>query len=340
VSGPLSELGVRVPIVAAPMAGGPTTPVLVIAAADAGALGFLAAGYLSAEVLATQGTAVRARTDVFGVNLFAPNPVPVDPTAYAAYRGSLLAEAARRGVELPEAPVEDDDGWAAKVDLLVSDPVPVVSFTFGIPDSASLAALRGAGSVLVQTVTSADEARQAESAGVDLLAVQAHTAGGHSGTLTPERATAGLALLDLLADVRRAVDLPLLAAGGLATPAEVGAVVRAGATPVVGTALLLANESGTSAAHRHALLERSRDTAVMRAFTGRPARGLRNAFYDAHEGAAPAGYPALHHLTRPLRKAAAAAGDPEGINLWAGVGYRSARAAPVRELLQELAAEL
>jgi nitronate monooxygenase len=322
--------------VAAPMAGGPTTPELVLAAAGAGSLGFLAGGYLSGAAFADELARVRAGTQLYGANLFAPNPVPVDRAAYAAYRDLIAPDAERYGVELPAEPVENDDAWQDKIDVLREDPVPVVSFTFGIPDAASLAALRRAGSVLVQTVTSADEARRAEAAGVDLLAVQAHTGGGHYGTLTPDRTPAALSLLDLLAEVRRAVDLPLLAAGGLSTPGEVAAVVRAGATPVVGTALLLADESGTSAAHRQALLERNRDTAVMRAFTGRPARGLRNAFYDAHEQAAPPGYPALHHLTRPLRKAAAAAGDPDGINLWAGTGYRSAHAAPARELLEEL----
>lgn len=334
----LTELGVTSPVVAAPMAGGPTTPDLVLAAAGAGSLAFVAGGYLTAEALADQLAHVRAEEEVYGVNLFAPNPVPVDPAAYAAYRELIAPEAQRYGVELPAHPIEDDDAWRDKVDLLVDHPAPVVSFTFGIPEAAVLTALRGAGSRLVQTVTSADEARRASEAGVDALAVQASTAGGHSGTLTPERIPPERALTDLIREIKAAVGLPLLGAGGIASRDHVAAVLAAGAeAAVVGTALLLADESGASAAHRAGLTDHSRETAVMRAWTGRPARGLRNSFSDAYDDSAPPGYPALHHLTRPLRRAAAAATDPERVNLWAGTGFRSARAAPTAEILAGLA---
>jgi len=141
----LSDLGVTLPVLAAPMAGGPTTPELVVATAEAGSLGFLAGGYRSADDLARQVRAVRGRTGTFGVNLFVPNPVPVDPTAYARYRDRVRPEALRLGATVPEEPLEDDDHWHDKVDLLVAEPVPVVSFTFGIPDRASLAALRATG---------------------------------------------------------------------------------------------------------------------------------------------------------------------------------------------------
>ena len=333
----LRDLGATSAVVTAPMAGGPSTPELVLAAADAGSLGFLAGGYLTADALGEQVARVSAVTELYAVNLFAPNPVPVDPAAYAAYRDLIAAEAERYAVDLPAEPVEDDDRWRDKVDLLVQHPAPIVSFTFGIPDAASLAALRGAGSLLVQTVTSADEARQADEAGIDALAVQASAAGGHSGTLTATRIPAERPLPELVADVRAAVSLPVLGAGGIATADDVAAVLAAGAdAAVVGTALLLADESGTSAAHRAGLLDHHRETAVMRAWTGRPARGLRNAFSDAYEGAAPTGYPALHHLTRPIRRAAGAAGDSERVHLWAGAGFRAARQGPVADILRRL----
>src|SRR5262245_9767091 len=337
----LSDLGATSPVVAAPMAGGPTTPELVTAAAAAGSLGFLAGGYLDAESLGRQLTSVAATTDLYGVNLFAPHPVAVDPAAYASYRDLLAPEAERRGVEmssLPERPVEDDDAWRDKVDLLVAHPAPVVSFTFGLPDASSVEALHRAGSLLAQTVTSADEARAAAEAGLDAVLVQASAAGGHSGTFTPERDAVDRPVADLVADVRAAVSLPVLAAGGLATAEQVAAVLDAGADgAVVGTALLLADEAGTSGAHRAGLLDHARATAVMRAFTGRPARGLGNAFSGRYDASAPTGYPALHHLTRPIRRAAAAATDPEGVNLWAGTGFRLARPAPAAEILAGLA---
>lgn len=340
MSFPLSDLGVTNPVLAAPMAGGPGTPALVGAAAQAGSLGFLPAGYRTPQVFAEQLAAVRATGVPFGVNLFAPNPLPVDPDAYRAYAYALRADADRYGIDLPDDPVEDDDHWAAKIDLLLADPAPVTSFTFGVPDAAVVARLRRTGTVVVQTVTSVDEAKLAVDAGVDVLAVQASAAGGHWGTLTPAHPPAAMGLVDLLIAVRNAVPLPLVGAGGIASTGDVTAVLRAGAAAaMVGTVLLLSEESGASAVHRAALTDPARDrTVVTRAFSGRPARGLRNAFTDRLSDQAPSGYPAVHHLTSPLRRAATAAGDPELVNLWAGTGYRSATAEPAAAILTRLAA--
>ncbi len=336
----ITDVGAELPIIAAPMAGGPTTPEFVIAAADAGALGFLAAGYKSAAQLAEQIEAVRTATSTFGVNLFAPNPVPVGAAEYDAYRGELQDDAARHGVDLPARPRQDDDAWQDKIDLLIANPVPIVSFTFGIPSDAALAALRRAGSTLVQTVTSPDEARRAADAGVDALAVQASAAGGHLGTLTPERIAPARPLLDLLREID--VGLPLIAAGGISDASQVAASINAGAVAaMVGTVLLLAPEAGTSDAYRAALSGADRgDSIITRAFTGRPARALRNRFTNAHNAHAPAGYPALHYLTSPIRKAAAADKNPEDINLWAGTGHRNARTQPLATTLRELARDL
>ena len=338
----VNELGLSVPIVAAPMAGGPTTPELVVAADRAGGIGFLAAGYLSAEAVKAKIDAVRRETSRFGVNLFAPNPVPVDRAAYQAYRETLRADAEQLGVTVPDVPVEDDDAWRDKIDLLIDVPVPVVSFTFGVPKRAILDALRAVGSLLVQTVTSADEARLAAAAGVDALAVQSSAAGGHWGTLTPRQPPSPQARIELLVtEVSAASELPIVAAGGIADPATVRAALVAGAAVVaVGTALMLSPEAGTSDTHRAALSEGDRSTVVTKAFTGRPARGLRNAFIDRYDAVAPFGYPALHHLTSPIRRAAAAAGDPELVHLWAGTGYRVATTDPAEIIMRQLAAEL
>jgi len=138
------------------------------------------------------------------------------------------------------------------------------------------------------------------------------------------------------------VSLPLIAAGGVATPAAVADALRAGAAAVaVGTVLLRADEAGTSAPHRAALADPARErTVVTRAFTGRPARGLRNVFTDRYSELAPLGYPALHHLTSPIRKSSVAANDPERINLWAGTGFREATAEPAGRILDRLAASV
>lgn len=342
MNNPFADLGVTVPVLAAPMAGGPSTPAMAVAAARAGSLGFVTGGYRTAEALAGQIAEVRAAGVPFGVNLFAPSPVPVDPAAFRDYADAIRPDVERYGLTLPDSPVEDDDHWRAKIDLLLADPVPVASFTFGIPERSVIAALRAAGTLVAQTVTSAEEARLAADAGVDVLVVQASAAGGHSGTLTPDRLPSATPITELVAEVRAAATLPLAAAGGVATPDAVADVVHAGAAVVfVGTVLLRAEESGASAPHRAALADPSRDrTVVTRAFTGRPARALRNDFTDRYSEIAPAGYPALHHLTSPMRKAAATANDPERIHLWAGTGYRHATEEPTEQILTKLAKNL
>lgn len=339
----LTDLGIDCPVLAAPMAGGPSTPALVTAAARAGGLGFLAGGYKTAQALAGQIHTVEAQGVPFGVNLFVRNAVPVSPEAYRDYARRVQEEADRYGLTLPDTePVDDDDHWADKIGLLTAHPVPWVSFTFGIPDAGTVTRLRRAGTTVLQCVTNSDEAHLAAEAGVDALIVQAPAAGGHSATLTPERPLASVSLPELVGAVRQAVRLPVVATGGIATPEDVAAARRAGADAVmVGTVLLRTNESGASAAHQAALADPAFDTTVLtRAFTGRPARALRNHFTDRYSAHAPAGYPALHHLTGQLRKAATAAGDTDRIHLWAGTGYREARAEPAARTLDRLAGRL
>ena len=338
----LTGLGVTIPVLAAPMSGGPSTPELVVAAARAGSLGFLGGGYKTPDALADQIAEVRFAGVPFGVNLFAPNPVPVDPDAYNKYRDQIRQEADLYEIDLGQVPVtENDDYWQEKVELLLADPVPVVTFTFGIPEPTVIAALKNAGSLVGQTVTSAAEARLAAEHDVDVLVVQAAAAGGHSGILTPDRFPAEVPLPQLLQEIGAVTSLPLIGAGGIGTPDDVAAALGAGAiATAVGTILLLSKESGTSAPYRAALADPGRRaTLLTRAFTGRPARGLANVFTDRYTAVAPEGYPAIHHLTSPVRKAAAAAGDPERINLWAGTGYRHATDAPAGEILASLASK-
>lgn len=335
---PLAGLGLSIPLIAAPMAGGATTTAMVIAAAHTGGLGFLAAGYKSAQNLESDIAAVRQAAVPFGVNVFVPNAVAITEDAYRRYADALQADADRFGLTLPTHPIEDDDAFGAKIEVLLANPVPAVSFTFGLPGNEVIRALQRAGTVVIQTVTTRAEAEFAAAAGVDMLAVQASVAGGHSGTFTPNRMPAPVPIEDLIGQIGAGVALPMIAAGGLATPAAVAGVLEAGASAAaVGTVLLRADESGASATHKAALIDPSRtQTTITRAFTGRPARGLRNDFIDRFESIAPLGYPAIHHLTSPLRKAAAAAGEADLVHLWAGTGYRNAPDEPTAVILKAL----
>jgi nitronate monooxygenase len=136
--------------------------------------------------------------------------------------------------------------------------------------------------------------------------------------------------------------VPIIATGGLATSADIAAALHAGAdATMVGTVLLRTDEAGTTAVHRDALADPARtDTVITHAVTGRPARALRNRFTDRYTHLAPYGYPALHHLTSPIRRAAAAAGDPDRLHLWAGTGYRQARTEPAVDTIARLARHL
>jgi nitronate monooxygenase len=319
------------------MAGGPSTPALVAAVSGAGGLGMLAAGYRTPAAVVAEIAAVRAATTApFGVNVFLPGPEP-DPAAVAAYARRLAPEADRRGVALG-APVGGDDDWAAKVDLLVAERVPVVSFAFGLPPAAAVEALQAAGVAVLVTVTTPGEAAAAAGTGADALVVQGAEAGAHRGGPTdPDREELGL--LPLLRLVVRVTPLPLVAAGGIADGAAVAAVLAAGAALAqLGTAFLRCPEAGTAALHRAALAAPG-DTALTRTFTGRRARALVTPFVTAHSAAAPAAYPQVHQLTGPLRAAARAAGDPDGVNLWAGQAHELALDVPAGELVARLGAD-
>lgn len=317
------------------MAEGPSTPAMTAAAAQAGGMGFLAAGYKSPELLAEQVAATRAATDrPFGVNLFVPGPT-ADLDAAAAYRESLLPLAARLGVDLPE-PHQDDDAWAAKLDLLTDDPVPVVSFTFGCPPAAAVARLHAVGSACWATVTSGAEARQAEAAGADALVVQGPGAGGHRGVFDPLAPAPTTPLAELVDEVRTASGLPIVVAGGLTSPAEVQRWVETGLTVSAGTAFLDAAEAGTSPVIRPALHdERFTATALTRAFSGRLARGLVNDFMRSHEDA-PASYPAVNQVTGPIRGQGFRTGDEQVVSLWAGTSWREARPGTTAEIYDRL----
>ena len=329
----------RVPVVLAPLAGGPSTPQLAAAVSNAGGLGFVAAGYLSAEALAGQIAATRELTaEPFGVNLFVPG-APSQPGAAADYARKIAAAAAEVGVELGQ-PRFDDDAWEAKLALLIDDPQPVISFTFGCPDPGVISTLNGAGSEVWVTVTTPDEAEHAASAGADVLIAQGSEAGGHRASFTDDPsadASGGYGLLSLLQLVRARADLPVIAAGGISTGAAVAAVLACGAWAAqLGTAFLRSPEAGTSQVHRDAVAAPG-ETAMTRAFTGRLARGIRNRFLNDHSQAAPTAYPDVHYLTAPLRAAGRSAGRADLVNLWAGETHELASALPAAELVALMA---
>jgi nitronate monooxygenase len=326
------------------MAGGPSTVALAAAAGEAGALGFLAGGYRTADQMAAEVTELRDRTSTpFGVNVFAAVTTrPEQAARVTSYAERIATRCARFGVT-PGAARHTDDDLAAKVDRLVQLHPDVVSFAFGLPPAGAVERLHAAGSGVWITVTSPEDALAATEAGADALVVQGWEAGGHRGGLD-DAEPGQLALLPLLQLVRRVSPLPMIAAGGLATGAAVGAVLAAGASLAqLGTAFLRATEAGTTPAHADALADdrepAGRPTTVTRAFTGRRARALVNRATVELGDEAPAAYPEVHLLTAPLRAAARAAGDGEELNLWAGQAHELVRSMPAGALVRRLTAD-
>ncbi|MFZ4842115.1 NAD(P)H-dependent flavin oxidoreductase [Mycetocola saprophilus] len=344
MSAALTQLGFSVPIVAAPMAGGPSTPALVSAVAEAGGLGFVAAGYLSLDALSAQLEQLSGRR--FGINIFAPNEADpgIDPAVYAAYREQLLAGGGIDPVLLPETPQQSDDHYAEKVRLALASEAAFVSFTFGYPDPKVIEHLQSAGKRVVLGATSREGIDAVLDTAADVLSIQGPGAGGHRATvlgIDGEDAD-DQDLRELIRYARSRSDQPIFAGGGIADAADVRDILAAGATAAqVGTLFLGATEAGTKPAHLAALQDlRHRATVLTRAFTGRTARAVSNRFTEAFSDHAPTMYPALHFLTAGVRAQAAAQADPEQLHLWAGAGFEGVRVAPAAEIVTSLTREL
>ncbi|MEW6476226.1 MAG: nitronate monooxygenase [Actinomycetota bacterium] len=337
----VKQLGIRLPIVGAPMGGGPSSPALVGAVSEAGGLGSLAGGYSSPDRLRADIAAVRAATSKpFAVNLFAPTPAQVTAEDIETVLGIL--EPYRLELGLPPRPTADgpwSEDFDAQVAVLVEERVPVTSFTFGLLPASAVAALHDAGSLLIGTATTVDEAVSVVSSGADLVCAQGSEAGAHRGTFLADAEQSLIGTLALVPQVCDAVDVPVLAAGGIMDGRGVAAVLGLGAgAAVLGTAFLRCPEAGTSPPYRRALADATEtSTALTPAITGRLARGIENRLMrDLRDVAVPP-YPVMHTLTADLRRRAAERDQPELMSLWCGQGIRLGTELPAAELVRRLA---
>lgn len=331
---------IAAPIVGAPMAGGPGTPELAAAVSNAGGLGMVAGGYLTAEQFADDIAKARAATTgPIGVNLFVPQPSVADWVQLEYYAEDLEEVADHYRVEVGHPVHGDDDDWQRKLEVVADVRPEMVSFTFGAPPPDVVRMLSAQGLLVSVTVTSAYEAGVAIAAGADSLVVQGPAAGGHRGTFAPDMEPGSESLHQLLDRIGSAHDVPLIAAGGLGTVEQIAAVLRRGAVAAqIGTALLLSDEAGTHPAYRVALKNPEFDsTVVTRAFSGRYARGLANNFTRLLDHVAPLGYPEVSQMTKPIRAAATEMEDPHGTNLWAGEAYRQTRSGSAADIVTALA---
>ncbi|MFT7775717.1 NAD(P)H-dependent flavin oxidoreductase [Roseateles sp.] len=309
------------PIWMAPMAGEAASADLVAAVSAGGGFGQLGAAYLAPSRIAEIAADIRARTDrPFGINLFCPQPWQRDDSALGAYLARLAAWHAELGLPAPTRPERCEEDFEAQLAATVAARPAVISFVMGDPGATRVAALKAQGFTVVGTATQAAEGRLLQASGVDAVVAQGYEAGGHRGGFlgTPEGALIGtLALVPQLVD---ALDVPVLAAGGIADARGVTAAQALGASGVtVGTAFLLVDECPLSPAYRAALLAaQDADSTLTRAFSGRLARGLENRVTRELDGVPLPDFPQPNAASRAMRQAAAKAGRPDFISLWAG----------------------
>ena len=342
----LRRIGIEHPIIQAPMAGGATTPALVRAVCDAGALGFIGAAYLAPKQILEQARAVRARTKrPFGINLFVPVPSAPPPSSVQPALDALAPYHAELGLPAPAIPSHPIQDFDEQLAAAVESGAAVFSFTFGLLPERAMNAVRSRGMLVLGTATTVEEAIALDRSGVDAIVAQGSEAGAHRGTFgaAPFEA-AMIGTMALVPQVVDAVRVPVIASGGIMDGRGVAAALALGAAAVqMGTAFLLADECGIPDSYKDAVFSaRETDTRVTRAFSGRAARGIANRFMDELEArgtAANLGYPVQNALTRPLRAEAAKRNRPEFLSLWAGQGLRLARRAPAASIVRQLVAE-
>ena len=335
--GLIARLGMQHPVIQAPMAG-ISTPALAAAVSGAGGLGSLGLGAMTpaqAALAMAQTAALTPRP--FAVNLFCHQPHAPDPAAERAWLDRLRPHFTRFSAQ-PPAALRDIYpsfiGNRAMLDAVIAARPAMVSFHFGLPDRAQIAALRDAGAVLAATATSVQEGRAIAAAGLDAIIAQGWQAGGHRGIFDPAARDERLSTPDLLAALLP-VGLPVIAAGGIMDAAGSRAALDAGASAVqCGTAFLLAPEAATPPAHRAALAQGR--TVMTAAISGRPARCCANLFTAIADRGTP-GYPRTYDAGKALNTAALAAGETGYGAHWAGTGCARAIARPAAQTVAALA---
>ncbi|HET7774409.1 MAG TPA: nitronate monooxygenase [Burkholderiaceae bacterium] len=343
----------RIPVIQAPMAGGPSTPALAAAVIRAGGMGSLGVAYLGAERIAQDIRQTRALCEgssgPLNVNLFIfPPPFDVD-AAQARRAEAVLAPLAQAlGEPVPRLPVPP---WhpplTEQLEVIWAERPEVLSLHFGLPDPDVVERAHTLGIRVGITATCVQEALAIERIGADFVVAQGIEAGGHRGEfeLSPT-APEGLSSLELLGALAGRLRIPIVAAGGLMDGADVARVLRAGAAAAqLGTAFLLCPEAGTTPSYRDLLRsaagQAQRPVQFTRAFSGRWAQGIENAFMRAVDAAGSTlPFPAQNALTATLRSAAARHSNAEHQSCWAGRALQRIRELPAEQLMHDLAAEI
>jgi nitronate monooxygenase len=332
--------GASLPIIQAPMAGGPDSPALAAAVANAGGIGSLGCAYLTPAQIASCVADMRARTNrPFAFNLFVRADAPDDAEAEARAMRVLAPFREELGLDASISSSRAAPRFEDQLEAVLRAKPPIFSFTFGVPTREQIAAVRGRGITVVGTATTVDEVKALDDAEVDAICVQGAEAGGHRGTFLGRFEYALVGTLPLVQQALAATKRPVIAAGGIMTGAAIRAVLALGAAAAqLGTAFMCCDEAGTSAPHRKALTTAT-STTITRAFSGRPARGIVNRMTEAFADGSAAPFPQHQRLTSDLRREATRQSRTDLMQLWAGQGAPLVRAIPAAQLVAALAAE-
>lgn len=341
-------LGIRLPIVQAPMAG-VSSPAMAAAATAAGALGSIAVGTVDAAQARAMIAEVRARHDgPFNVNFFCHRPAIAEPSREAAWIERLRRQFEAFGATPPLLLREiyrSFVGDGAMTSVLLETRPAVVSFHFGLPDEDQIRALRGAGILLIASATSLAEAKAAEAAGIDFVVAQGWEAGGHRGIFDPDAPDQRLQTLALTRQLVASLGVPVIAAGGIMDGTDIAAALAAGAVAAqLGTAFIGCDESLADAGFRAALADcGTLGSEMTRVISGRPARCLSNRFTEFGREVSPRDipdYPRAYDLGKALHVVAKAKGCHDFGAHWAGSGASRSRAMSTSRLIATLSAEL
>lgn len=338
----LKRLHLKVPLVVAPMAGGPSSPELVTASCQAGALGSIGAAYSSGKAIEEFVSKVQMWTNkAFAINLFIPHKEP--SISEVQFAKALQATAPfRKQLALPDPVLQPpyEENFEEQFASLLKIKPAVFSFVFGILKPEYVQAAKKENIFLLGTATTLEEALALQDSGADAVTLQGFEAGGHRGMFDAHTADPEIQIMNLVEQCRGKVKIPLIAAGGLMTSQDIKAALSKGASAVqLGTAFLACKEAGTSAPYQKALLSTGdRKTKTTRAFSGRLARGLENLFMlemDQHpEAILP--FQAQNKFTRDIRGASAKMGSSDFLSLWAGTGSGKLWTGSASELIQQL----
>jgi nitronate monooxygenase len=316
------------PLIVAPLGGGPTTPELVIASCEAGALGSVAGAYLSPEELKKSIEKVKAATTrAFAVNLFVPTANP-SLTPEQIDRAIRATTGFRQELDLPtpqvKPPYHQNFDWQFEV-VMQAKPA-AFSFVFGLLDREYLQECRKRGILTMGAVTTLEEAHLLAESGVDFIVAQGIEAGGHRALFEATSEDEEAPTADLVSMIVNEIPLPVIASGGIMTSGQIQEMLSIGAQAVqMGTAFLLCKEAGTSRAYREALKMGSNDRIKStRAFSGRLARGIENRFMreidQRPESILP--FPVQNAFTKDIRTKSSQLDLPEFLSLWAGSGVQ------------------